>query len=72
MSDWFNHHRDELIRVWGPPSQEEAFGHGGRSIIYIEREFNKYGGLHRICRKAFNTNFHGEITSVVAENCPLL
>ena len=72
MSDWLGHHRDKLISVWGPPSQEQAFIHGGKSIVYIEQESNLYGGPHRTCRRLFNTNFRGEITSVAADNCPLL
>lgn len=65
MQSWVGKHRDELVRVWGPPSQETTLGDGGSSLVYIQQRGSVYQGtgFARTCRMVFSTNSAGIVTS---------
>jgi hypothetical protein len=74
MSSWVGTHKDQLFQKWGPPSQEVALQDGGTSMVYVDQwaTANQYGGNAGTCRKIFNTNASGTITSWSYSNCQWL
>jgi hypothetical protein len=69
--DWVGHHRDELIKIFGPPSQEAVLGQGGKSLVYLRTQGSpNYFNEHlNTCRMVFNTDAHGTIKSWAYYSC---
>ena len=70
MNSWVGHHRDDLLRQWGPPSQEIQLSNGGRILSYSRgtgQVFVPLGnmvvGVPRSCRQDFEINSSGRIVS---------
>lgn len=62
MESWVGHHRDEVVRKWGPPAQETRLSDGGVSMVYSEVWGSSYytqrggGGHVTTCRQIFSTD----------------
>lgn len=80
MKSYEGEHRDELIKRWGPPTQEAALSDGGKSLVYIEQKssysgpspMNPYAtnaGSSRTCRMIFNTDKHDIIRTWAYYGC---
>jgi hypothetical protein len=70
MDSWVGHHRDDLIRKWGPPTKETPLSNGG-SILSYQRSggqvFVPVGSMvvasPRSCQQDFETNSSGRIVN---------
>ncbi len=71
MESWVGKDRDELIKAWGPPSQEIRLKDEGRSMVYITQGavFSGEVGRAWTCRMIFNTNSNDIITSWSRYGC---
>ena len=67
MSSWVGKHRDDLVREWGPPSQETKLTKGGTSLVYIRTWADQHGV--NTCRRVFNTDDTGIIRTWSDDGC---
>lgn len=68
MNSWIGHHRDELFRAWGPPSQEIQLSNGGSILTFRTGGGQVYApmgnmvvGVPVSCQKDFETDSAGRI-----------
>jgi hypothetical protein len=68
MQSWVGHHRDDLLRSWGPPAQETRLSNGGSILSYRSgggQVFAPMGnmvvGVPLNCQQDFETNSAGRI-----------
>jgi hypothetical protein len=68
MDSWIGQHRDDLIRSWGPPSQEVPLSNGGKILSYLRGGGQVYApmgnmivGVPRNCRADFESDPSGRI-----------
>lgn len=74
---WVGHHRDELVRAWGSPSEELPLDEpgilaGSSTIVYLQLPGSyslKYGDLRSTCRMVFQASEAGVITSLAYYRC---
>ena len=74
---WVGHHRDELVRAWGSPSEELPLEEpgmlvGSSTIVYLQLPggyYLKYGDLRTTCRMVFQATEAGVITSLAYQRC---
>ena len=77
MGSWVGTHRDDLIRKWGPPTQETRLSNGGAILSYqrggrqvIAPIGNMFVSKTLTCRQDFETNSSGRIVNWSYEgNC---
>ena len=67
MKSYVGHHRDQLIQLWGPPTQEVKLSTGGHSLAYVN-QWSDRSGLYT-CRKVFNTDEQDIIRSWAYSGC---
>ena len=71
---WVGFHREELIRVMGPPSKETPLSDGGTKLEFIQRitrhpsGAQQYGASY-ICHRTFLLDSKGFITDASKEGC---
>ena len=70
MQSWVGMHRDDLMRSWGPPTQEVPLSTGGMLLSYTRGRGQVYApagnmvvGVPRSCRADFETDASGKITN---------
>jgi hypothetical protein len=70
MDSWKGHDRDDLLRSWGPPTQETPLSNGGHILSYRRgggQVFVPLGNMAvaipRQCQQDFETNSAGTIVS---------
>ena len=74
LQGWVGFHREELIRVMGPPSKETPLPDGGTRLEFIERitrhptAAQVYGASY-VCHKIFDLDSDGFIQDVSEEGC---
>lgn len=74
---WVGHHREELVRAWGPPSLEVPLSEpgmlvGSSTIVYTQEPgvySLKYGDLRSTCRMVFQVSEAGVISSLAYHRC---
>lgn len=80
MRKYEGRHRDDLVKRFGPPTQETSLSDGGTSMVYIERSasysgpspMNPYSmneGSTRTCRMIFNADKNGIIRTWAHYGC---
>ena len=67
VQGWTGHHRDELVKTWGAPSQETMLPDGGMRVLYSNPWENGYGRF--TCRRVFATDAQGTIRSASSSDC---
>ena len=67
MQGWTGHHRDELVKTWGTPSEEARLQGGGGSVLYSNDWNDGYGQY--TCRRVFGTDNRGIIRSSSSSDC---
>ena len=67
MNSWKGKHRDDLVKSWGPPTQEAALADGGKSIVYVT--YSGDGSGIGTCRQIFNLDANGIIRSWAYSGC---
>ena len=74
LKGWIGFHREELVRVMGPPTKETRLENGGTRLDFVERITRHpsgaqvYGSSY-ICHKTFDLDSEGIIQSVSTEGC---
>ena len=74
LKGWVGFHREELIRVMGPPTKETPLPDGGAKLEFVERitkhpsAAQQYGASY-ICHKTFILDSKGFITDASKEGC---
>lgn len=70
MKSWEGHHKDDLIKKWGPPARETVLSDGGTSMVYFgNATYRSQAGWNHIntegsmCKMVFNTDKNSVITS---------
>ena len=70
LNTWVGHHRDDLMRKWGPPTQETRLSNGGSIHSYRRgggQAFDPVGnmvmGVPISCQRDMETNSAGIIVS---------
>ena len=74
---WVGHHREELVRAWGPPALEVPLSEpgmlvGSSTIVYTQEPglyTLKYGDLRSTCRMVFQATEAGVISSLTYYRC---
>jgi len=74
---WVGHHREDLIRAWGPPTLEVPLSEpgmlvGSSTIVYTQEPglyTLKYGDLRSTCRMIFQATEAGVISSLSYYRC---
>jgi len=63
--------RDKLIEDFGPPDNEIGLSNGGRSLVWIQpwASGDSKGFSAGTCRKVFNLNNEGLVSSASAHGC---
>lgn len=74
MKRYVGHHRDELVRNWGPPTEETKLKKGKTRIVYVEQNplihpNQLVDPSLSICEKIFVTDRRGIIRSYSHDNC---
>jgi hypothetical protein len=68
MNPWVGQHQDDLLRQWGPPTQEIRLSNGGSILSYTRGKGQVFApmgnaviGMPRSCRQDFETDSGGTI-----------
>ena len=68
MYSWVGHHRNDLVRAWGPPIQDKPLSTGGTLLVYhsSERQRDAQGNdtlrdMLQRCRMEIETDSSGKI-----------
>ncbi|MDX1412055.1 MAG: hypothetical protein R3351_07845 [Nitrospirales bacterium] len=74
LKGWVGFHREELIRVMGPPTKETPLPDGGTKLEFIQRitkhpSAAQQYGVSYICHKTFILDSKGFITDASKEGC---
>src|SRR2546425_8926662 len=75
MQSWVGHHRDDLLRSWGPPAQETKLSNGGAILTYRNtgQVFMPVGsmmyGVPVTCQKDFEIDSAGRIVRWRFQGC---
>lgn len=77
MDSWIGHHREELVKAWGPPAAEVPLREAGArlgstSITYMQAPglyTLQHGDLPSTCRMVFHAGAEGMITSLTYYLC---
>jgi len=77
VEGWVGHHREELVRSWGPPTLEIPLSDpgmlvGSSTIVYTQEPGHytlKYGDLRSTCRMVFQATEAGVISSLSYYRC---
>lgn len=59
MKSWEGHHRDDLVKKWGPPARETKLTDGGVSMVYtgnVTYQASQFIGEASVCKMVFNTD----------------
>jgi hypothetical protein len=64
---WEGKHRDDLVRAWGPPTEQMKLADGGARLIYVRGVINR--SMTSICRMYFDTDPEGRIRSAGSRGC---
>ena len=68
MHSWIGHGGDELVQVWGQPSEDTGAQIDGRLITYISYWSMSFSHTNT-CRRVFTTDGQGIIRTVSALGC---
>jgi len=74
LKGWIGFHREELIRVMGPPTRETPLPDGGTRLEFVQRitrhptAAQMYGASY-VCHKTFDLDSEGFIKDVTEEGC---
>ena len=74
LKGWVGFHREELIRVMGPPTKETPLPDGGTRLEFVQRitkhpsGAQQYGASY-ICHKTFVLDSKGFIIDASKEGC---
>lgn len=74
LKGWIGFHREELIRVMGPPTRETPLPDGRTRLEFVERitrhptAAQMYGASY-VCHKTFDLDAKGFIEAVSSEGC---
>lgn len=74
LKGWVGFHREELIRVMGPPTRETSLPDGGTRLEFVQRitrhpSAAQQYGVSYICHKTFDLDAKGFITDASEEGC---
>jgi len=74
LKGWVGFHREELIRVMGPPTKETPLPDGGTRLEFVQRitrhpSAAQQYGVSYICHKTFDLDSKGFITDASKEGC---
>ena len=68
MRAWVGRDGEELVRVWGQPSEDTAGQIDGRLMTYISYWSRGFSDVNT-CRRVFTTDRQGIIRMVSASGC---
>lgn len=74
LKGWVGFHREELIRVMGPPTKETPLPDGGTKLEFIQRitkhpSAAQQYGVSYVCHKTFILDSKGFVSDASQEGC---